>query len=143
VSQTVTLTLPDDFFQPIKRTAQATNQPVEQVVLHALQASLPALEGLPEDVIEHLTVLETLDDQSLWRVRGETVPVTLRRKLSTLLERQQSASLTVAEREQLATLQHQADLVMLGKARAAVLLRFRGKRVPTPAELSQLTAQPT
>lgn len=143
MSQTVTLTLPDDFFQPIKRTAQATNQPVEQVVLHALQASLPALEGLPEDVIEHLTVLETLDDQSLWRVRGETVPVTLRRKLSTLLERQQSASLTVAEREQLATLQHQADLVMLGKARAAVLLRFRGKRVPTPAELSQLTAQPT
>jgi hypothetical protein len=29
---------------------------------------------------------------------------------------------------------------MLRKARAAVLLRFRGKRVPTLAELSQLTA---
>jgi hypothetical protein len=49
-------------------------------------------------------------------------------------------SFTDAEREQLTILQHQADLVMLRKARAAVLLRFRGKRVPTLAELSQLAA---
>ena len=48
--------------------------------------------------------------------------------------------LTDAEREQLALLQQLADLVMLRKARAAVLLRFRGKRVPTLAELSQLAA---
>ena len=143
MSQTVTLTLPDSFFQPIKRTAQATNQPIEELLLHALQASLPPLEGLPEDVTENLTVLETLDDQSLWRVMGETVPVPLQRQLSELLDRQQSASLTVAECAQLTTLQQQADLVMLRKARAAVLLRFRGKRIPTPAELSQLTGQPT
>jgi hypothetical protein len=37
-------------------------------------------------------------------------------------------------------LQQQADLEMLHKARAAVLLRFRGMRVPTLAELGQLTA---
>ena len=48
-----------------------------------------------------------------------------------------------AEREQLAILQQQADLVMLRKARAAVLLRFRGKRVPTLAELGQLAAMDT
>jgi hypothetical protein len=98
---------------------------------------------LPDDVIENLTVLETLDDQSLWRVMGETVPAALQRGLSNLLERQQSTSLTVAERGRLTTLQHQADLVMLRKARAAGLLRFRGKRIPTLAELGQLTALPT
>ena len=139
MSQTVTLTLPDSFFQPIQRTAQATNQPIEELLLHALQASLPPLEGLPDDVIENLTALETQDDQSLWRVMGETVPAKLQRELSELLERQQSASLTAAEREKLTALQRQADLVMLRKARAAVLLRFRGKRIPTLAELGQLT----
>ncbi len=139
--QTITLTLPDSFFQPIQRTAQATNQPIEELLLHALQASLPPLEGLPDDVIENLTALETQDDQSLWRVMGETVPAKLQRELSELLERQQSASLTVSEREQLTALQRQADLVMLRKARAAVLLRFRGKRIPTPAELSQLSSR--
>ena len=131
MSQTITLTLPDSFFQPIQRTAQATNQPIEELLLHALQASLPPLEGLPDDLRENLTALEMLDDQSLWRVMGETVPAQLQHELSTLLERQQSASLTATERERLTTLQQQADLVMLRKARAAVLLRFRGKRIPT------------
>jgi len=142
MSQTITLTLPDSFFQPIQRTAQATNQPIEELLLHALQASLPPLEGLPDDLRENLTALEMLDDQSLWRVMGETVPAQLQHELSTLLERQQSASLTATERERLTTLQQQADLVMLRKARAAVLLRFRGKRIPTPTELGQLASQP-
>jgi hypothetical protein len=74
-------------------------------------------------------------------VLGETVPAELQRKLSELLERQRSASRTAAERERLTALQRQADLVMLRKARAAVLLRFRGKRIPTPAELCLLTTQ--
>ena len=140
MAQTITLTLPDSFFQPIKRTAQATNQPIEELLVHALQASLPPLEGLPDDIIENLTALETLDDQSLRRVMGETTPAKLQRELSVLLERQQSTALSVAEREQLTTWQQQADLVMLRKARAAVLLRFRGKRIPTLTELDQLSA---
>jgi hypothetical protein len=37
-------------------------------------------------------------------------------------------------------LQQQAYLIRLRKVRDAVLLRFRGKCVPTLAELSQLTA---
>jgi hypothetical protein len=90
--------------------------------------------------MENLTALEPLNDQSLWRVMGETTPAQLQRELSVLLERQQSTALSVAEREQLITWQQQADLVMLRKARAAVLLRFRGKRIPTLTELDQLSA---
>jgi hypothetical protein len=140
MAQTITLTLPDSFFQPIKRTAQVTNQPIEELLVHALQASLPPLERLPDDLMENLTALEPLNDQSLWRVMGETTPAQLQRELSVLLERQQSTALSVAEREQLITWQQQADLVMLRKARAAVLLRFRGKRIPTLTELDQLSA---
>jgi hypothetical protein len=112
-------------------------------LVHALQASLPPLKGLPDDLIENLTALEMLDDQSLWRVIGETVPVALQRELSGLLERQQSSELSDTERGQLERLQKQADLVMLRKARAAVLLRFRGKHLPTLTELAQPTAQTT
>jgi hypothetical protein len=39
-------------------------------------------------------------------------------------------------------LQQQADMVMLRKARAAVLLRFRGRRLPTLAELARQTNLP-
>jgi hypothetical protein len=137
MSHLITLDLPDRVFRLVQRTAQATNQPIEALLLHALQAALPLLEGLSEEMIEKLTALETYDDESLWRVMGETVSTEVQQKLRTLLARQQSTALTEAERGQLAALQEQADLVMLRKARAAVLLRFRGKRLPTLAELGQ------
>jgi hypothetical protein len=138
--QTITLTLPDNVLQPVQRVAQATQQSVEELLVTALQAALPTLEGLPPDLIQHLVALESLDDQALWRVMLETVPLDQQHRLHDLLKRNQASVHTESEHEQLAVLQQQADLVMLRKTRAAVLLRFRGKRVPTLAELSQLTA---
>jgi hypothetical protein len=138
--QTIILTLPDDVLKPAQHIAQATQQSVEELLVTALQAALPTLEGLPPDVAQPLVALESLDDQALWRVMLETVPLDQQHQLHDLLIRNQDGTLTDVEREQLAILQQQADLVMLRKARAAVLLRFRGKRVPTLAELSQLAA---
>jgi hypothetical protein len=138
--QTITLTLPDNVLQPMQRVAQATKQSVEELLVTALQAALPTLEGLPPDVMQHLVALESLDGQVLWRVMLETVPLDQQHQLHNLLSRNRAGMLTESEHEQLPVLQQQADLVMLRKACAAVLLRFRGKRVPTLAELSQLTA---
>ncbi len=138
--RTITLTLPDDVLQPVQRVAQATKQSVEELLVMALQAALSTLEGLPPDVIQDLTALESLNDQALWRVMLEMVPLDQQHRLHDLLARHQEGTLTDSEREQLAILQQQADLVMLRKARAAVLLRFRGKRVPMLAELSKLAA---
>ena len=138
--RTITLTLPDDVLQPVQRVAQAIKQSVEELLVIALQAALPTLEGLPPDIMPHLIALESLDDQALWQVMLESVPLDQQHKLHDLLSRNQEGMLTDSERDQLAILQQQADLVMLRKARAAVLLRFRGKRVPTLAELSGLAA---
>jgi hypothetical protein len=138
MSQTITIHVPDSFFQPIQRLAQATNQPVEQLLLNALRASLPPLEGLPADVTEDLTTLETLDDQALRLVMLQSVASEQAERIHDLLNERQIRSLSIEEEEELARLQSQADLVMLRKARAAVLLRFRGQQIPTIAELSQL-----
>jgi hypothetical protein len=141
MSQTITLTLPDNFFHPVQRTAQAIKQPVETLLLTALQASLPSIEELPIEVRQHLIELEVLDDEALRRVMMENVPQNQRKALDQLLARNQTGALTDAEHEELTALQHQADLVMLRKARAAVLLRFRGKRIPTLAELAELNTR--
>ncbi len=137
--QTVTLTLPDKLYEPIQRMAQASDQSVETVLLTALYASLPSLEGLPSDLVQELVELEALDDDTLRQVLLETVPVDQQQKLEVLLQQNQSGGLTKSEQKQLADLQHAADRVMLRKARAAVLLRFRGQRIPTLTELHQLT----
>ncbi|MEI8167187.1 MAG: hypothetical protein WCG26_12445 [Chloroflexales bacterium] len=138
MAQTVTLTLPDRLYAPIQRIAQATHQPVEAVLLMALQTALPALDGLPEPLIEAVVALETLDTATLQQVLLERVPVEQQRSIEALLRRNQAEALTQAEHEQLTLLQQHADHVMLRKARAAVLLRFRGQRIPTVAELHQL-----
>ncbi len=103
------------------------------------QTMLPSLEGLPPEAERNLVELELFDDQALWWVMLDTVSAEDQDLLNELLSRNQNGALTEKEREQLTVLQRRADLVMLRKARAAVLLRFRGKRVPTLAELSQLT----
>jgi len=139
MSQTVTLTLPDSIYQPVQRIAQATRQPVEKVLLTALQASLPPLDGLPADLAHELAKMEAMDNDALWQALLETVPIEQQQALEELLQRNQAGGLTQVEREQLASLQRAADGVMLRKARAAVLLRFRGQRIPTLAELRQMT----
>ena len=65
MSETVTLILPDSVLQPLKRTAQAMQQPIEELLVTALECSLPPLEGLPEEVIGDLTTLETLNNDAL------------------------------------------------------------------------------
>ncbi|KAA0230494.1 hypothetical protein EDS67_06190 [candidate division KSB1 bacterium] len=93
------------------------------------------MEGLSPALTAELAALEKLNDGALWRVMLDQVPAEQQRKLQRLLQKSKRAKLTEAERAALAALQHDADRVMLRKARAAVLLRFRGKRLPTLAEM--------
>ena len=139
MSQIVTLTLPDKLFDPIQRIAQATDQSVETVLLNALQASLPSLDGLSPDLTQELVELEALDSDTLRQIMLEMVPIQEQQDLDTLLQQNQAGKLSETEQEELTHLQRAADRVMLRKARAAVLLRFRGQRIPTLTELDQLT----
>ncbi len=139
MSQTITLNLPESFVLPLERTMQATNQPIEQLLLTALQTALPPLDSLPPEVVAKLETLELLNDDLLRSVLLETVPAKTQLRISELLQQQEAAPLSATAQKDLDELQEQADLVMLRKARAAVLLRFRGHRLPTLAELGRLT----
>ena len=103
--RTITLTLPDNVLQPVQRVAQATQQSVEELLVTALQAALPTLEGLPPDVMQHLVALESLDDRALGRVMLETVPLDQQHRLHDLLIRNQAGMLTASKHEQLAVSQ--------------------------------------
>jgi hypothetical protein len=135
----ITLAIPDSLYSHVRRLAQASSKPVETVLLTALRTSLPSLDGLPADMIGELTDLENRNSDGLREVLSETVPQDRQEMIESLLYRNQLGIISHAEREHLASLQHEADRVMLRKARAAVLLRFRGERLPTLAELRRQT----
>lgn len=140
MSRTVQLELPDALLEPLQRISAAMRKPLEDVVVTALAASLPPLDGLSGAMVEELVRLETLDDAALWDVMLETVPVETQEELEDLLSANREAALGEAGRARLSELQSLADRVMLRKGRAAVLLRFRGHRLPTLEEMRGLDA---
>ncbi len=139
MAQTITLELPDVIYQPAQRMAEATRRPLTEVLVGALQASLPPIEGLPTEQTLELINLENLSDEALEQIMASRVPVDQERKLKRLLRKKKVSELTASEQNELEALQHEADLIMLRKARAAVLLRFRGHCLPTLSQLRKLT----
>ena len=65
MAQTVTLELPQTIYLPARRMAEVTNRSLEDLLVSALKASLPPLDGLPSELVEDLAELESLDDESL------------------------------------------------------------------------------
>jgi predicted transcriptional regulator len=142
MSHAFTLTLPDELYESIRRNAQATHQPPESMLLRSLRVSLPSLDGLPAAMAEDLVQLEALDDEALRAVVHETVEEDESDEIEELLEKNRAGTLAGAELDRLDALRRKADRTMLRKARAAVLLRFRGKQVPTIAELRERWTTP-
>ncbi|GEM_PF-390960 len=131
----ITLAIPDNLYNHVHRLARAASKPVEKVLMTAIHTSLPSLDGLPADMVRYLTDLENRDTDELREVLSETVPREQQKMMESLLHRNQLGIISQAENRQLTSLQQAAGRVMLRKARADVLLRFRGKRLPTLAEL--------
>lgn len=133
----LTVQLPEDLFQSLQRIAQAIQRPIEEIVLCAMTTRLPASEGLPDEIIENLASLELLDAAALRQVMLSSVPPQPAQVLCELLRQQQNSALSVAAQEELDELLREADLLLLRKARAALLLRLRGNHVPSLKELRE------
>lgn len=132
-TETVTLQIPEILYQRLFNTARATQRPLEEVILHALRVgSPPAWDDVPEEFQADLAALDKLDDNTLWQIVRSRKTAADMERYNILLESNSSGKLTEAERLELMALRREADLFMLCKAQAAVLLRWRGHSVPTP-----------
>jgi hypothetical protein len=130
---TVTLKIPEIIYQRLVNTAHATQRPLEEVILHALQVgSPPAWDDVPEEFQAEIAALDKLDDNTLWQIFHSHKTAADMEEYNTLLEKKSSDTLTESEKLNLISLRHEADLFMLRKAQAAVLLRWRGYSLPNP-----------
>jgi hypothetical protein len=124
---TVTLKIPEIIYQRLVNTAHATQRPLEEVILHALQVgSPPAWDDVPEEFQAEIAALDKLDDNTLWQIFHSHKTAAEMEEYNNLLEKNYSGTLTESERLNLISLRQEADLFMLRKAQSAVLLRWRG-----------------
>lgn len=134
--QAVTIKLPNDIYEQLKRTAELTSQPLDTVVAQSLAHSLsPLLEEIPPKYQSDVFPLLEMSDEALQQEVENTFPIEAWAEYETLLQQKKERSLTESERNRLDDLCYQADLLTFRKAYAAVLLKRRGYRIPTVSEL--------
>jgi hypothetical protein len=131
MAETITLQIPEPLYQRLVDTARATNRPLEEVTLHALNVgSPPDWTNVPDEFQVDLAALDRLEDEALWRIAQSHKSVVDMERYSLLLDRNQEGRLTDTERAELTALRAESDRFMLLKAQAAALLHWRGYQIP-------------
>lgn len=125
--QTITLHLPQDIFRRLQHMADATRQPLEDIVFQTIQGNLPpSVDDLPSELQNALASLQNLSDQALWAVVKEPFPPDQWHRHEHLLHKNQAGTLTDAERAELARLRTATDHFVFRRSYALALLKWRG-----------------
>lgn len=132
-SQQVTVELPLPLFRFLARLAEQTDQPLEKLVAQSVAGNLPpSVDNMPEEVQAGLLALQWLPIEELELIAHEQVAEKQQKRHLHLLEK---GNLSAEEQRELADLRRQADLLMLRKAYAWAVLRWRGHPIPRLGEI--------
>lgn len=135
VSVSVTLQVPVSVYRLAQRTAKMTSRPIEQVFVDVIAAASPVSDDLPSELQAELETLAQLDDAELWQLARRTFSPAGRKEYDRLLQRNSAGSITVIERERLKELRLESERLMLHKAYAYSLLKWRGHTLPPLTKL--------
>ncbi|MGD2049515.1 MAG: hypothetical protein PVH03_08470 [Chloroflexota bacterium] len=132
----ITLRLPEDLYQQLRRKAELSKLALSEVALQSLRAGMPpSLDQVPERFHADLQELDQMSAEMLWQIAQADLPDEKAVLYESLLERNQNDELQPAEQEALETLREETDLLMLRRAYAYTLLKWRGYRIPALSEL--------
>lgn len=135
-AETVAIPIPQALYRRLERLSALTQRSLESVLVQALSSTLPLLpDDLPEPARQTLLQLEHLSDEALWQVTQSTFPSVQYEQWVALRTQKQAGSLGAEGQTKLEQLMQEADLLTLRKAYAAVLLKWRGHRLPSLADL--------
>ncbi|KAF3885695.1 MULTISPECIES: hypothetical protein [Nostocales] len=137
-TQKVTVELPQAIFQQLARIASATQQPLEVLAAQSIASNLPPTpDNAPVEIQAELLQMQTWDSQELLVLAQSQTDLEQQQRHIELLEKNQNGEITPSERQELSQLRIAADRLMLQKAYAWSVLRWRGHRVPALNELPE------
>jgi hypothetical protein len=137
---TITLKIPDNLYQQMRRQAQVNKQSVDELAQQTLSRFLPAMleveDDLPPALQVELKAMEHLSNAALWSLARGQLGDKEQDELERLGEIQNVRPLTEIEKQRQEALLTLYDELLLRRAHAAVLLQGRGHDVSL-ASLSQ------
>lgn len=136
MAQSLTLDLPDDVYQYFHEITNLTRQSMQELVEQSIKGNLPPrIADAPIDMQAELLGMQQMSASELRRVASSQAPIIQQRLHQELLEKNAEGAITSNERSELAQLRRSADQLMLRKAYAWALLRWRGYPTPSLDEL--------
>jgi hypothetical protein len=138
-TQKVTDELPEPVFEQLTRIARATQQPLEVLAAQSIASNLPPTpDNAPVEIQAELLQMQTWEDTDLLSITKRHINKELQQRHMELLEKNKiQGELTPAQRQELSELRINADKLMLQKAYAWSVLRWRGHRIPSVDELPE------
>jgi hypothetical protein len=135
-TQQVTIDLPEAIFHQLIRWAEATRQPIEALVTQSVVSNLPPMvEQGSAELQAELMNMQALSIEDLLTIAHSQIDPESHQQHVVLLEKNQEGGLTLDERDNLAALQAICDRLMLRKAYAWSMLRWRGYPIPSIQDL--------
>jgi hypothetical protein len=135
-TQQVTIELPELILQRLTQLAEATHQSVEVLISQSVLSNLPpSTEIAPPELQPEFLRMQTLSVESLRPIAQAQVDPIQFELHTELLQKNEAGNLTPEEREELTNLRVTAEQLMMRKAHAWSLLRWRGQRIPSLEEL--------
>ncbi len=134
--QTLTVELPESVYQMLARIAGLTHQSPEQLAAQSITGNLPpVIENAPPEMQSELLAMQNLPVDKLFHIAQSQIPSAQQERHLALLEKNRNSSITPEERQELSHLRLTADCLMVRKAYAWSLLRWRGIPIPALNEL--------
>ncbi|EGJ29049.1 hypothetical protein LYNGBM3L_65650 [Moorena producens 3L] len=104
--------------------------------LHCVVSNLPpSVDNAPNEMQAELLQLQILDTEQLLTIAQAEIDPDQHHRCVELLDKHQDEKLTPEERLELAELRQAADRLMLRKAYAWSVLRWKGHRIPALIDL--------
>lgn len=136
VMQRVTVELPEAVFQQLVRIAEATSQPLEILAAQSITSNLPPdSDNAPPEMQAELLRMQTLSIDELLKIAQTQVEFEQQARHTAMLEKNQTDEISPEERQELSKLRSAVDRLMVRKAYAWAVLRWRGHRIPPLNEL--------
>ena len=131
--QTVTVNLPQVLYRRLERAAQATNQPLDAVLLQSIRGNIPpSPDDAPTDMRDDLRQLLKLSDDDLWAVASAPMDAKQWRRHKQLLRKNTAATCSEREQRELEGLRVATDRYIIRRSFALAVLKWRGHTLPAP-----------
>ena len=125
-SRTITLELPGDVYEQVRRHAEKARRPLEAALVDVIRAGVQQPEGMPGGVTDGLDQLRALDTPTLTELAQTRRSEEESAEIEALNLQQQRDGLGAEERRRRDTLLRRYERSLLIRAEAAALLQERG-----------------